>query len=760
MTPRLLACALTLLAALPEGALAAKPKTPRPAGKNIEVEVMRGGSVRIPLRGYERNLNRLAYRPLEKPRHGNLTDLQQYNGPERQGPGSIIYTHGDDEDSTTDTFAFGVEAPLTKLTGRGLVTIRILDSPAQLQVTPSPLAFGTIAISDPPARRVVELANVGGGVLQGFLEPPTPFLLEGDGAFVLRRGQKIRVALLFAPERPGQYTFRIQPVLGDSAILTLEGEALSPLAVEVGQNYFTTNKDQSRSARATVKNLSQVAQEVIVKLPPGSPVDPVAPLILAPGQSNAVTLRISAQYKTHLPSFPVYFESAGQSYLHSFTAPAIPPELVVVTAPDFGEITTRGIAKGKLVLRNAGGAIAEVRLLPHETITPADGVPSFSIPPGEAFAMELEWRPGKDQPASSNVTLSFQELEIPVPVIASVASPAPTPTPDDPSVKQEEEEPSAADWALNSDIKLEKSNEGAVIAWRDKQGWSNIILQHRPTDTGDWQTYQRPAPHGGLLGWAQGMAQKVQKFFSTPIKRHDVDETGGEQEKFSKAEIDPTVVGNPDLWRLQGVPPNEGTARTITDEFLITDNGLVVAPTSAPAPTAATAPPPEPPATPARPRQLGPVTEIESAGIKAERRSALLQLALKHDPSIRGFRLERGAMVSQIDPKTGIPHAPEFEPINPPKATVEILALAEGEIEGRKLTVCAARIDGLPAGTRTYWRLVPAGPAGDLPPTTVLLVDTLPPPPFSWNTILLVSLILLLAGILYLRWRINRAPHR
>jgi hypothetical protein len=137
-----------------------------------------------------------------------------------------------------------------------------------------------------------------------------------------------------------------------------------------------------------------------------------------------------------------------------------------------------------------------------------------------------------------------------------------------------------------------------------------------------------------------------------------------------------------------------------------------------------------------------------------------LQVALAHDPSIRGFRLERGAMVSQIDPKTGIPHAPEFEPINQPEATVEILALAEGEIEGRKLTVCAARIDGLPAGTRTYWRLVPAGPAGDLPPTTVLLVDTLPPPPFPWNTILLVSLFLLLAGILYLRWRINRAPRR
>lgn len=56
------------------------------------------------------------------------------------------------------------------------------------------------------------------------------------------------------------------------------------------------------------------------------------------------------------------------------------------------------------------------------------------------------------------------------------------------------------------------------------------------------------------------------------------------------------------------------------------------------------------------------------------------------------------------------------------------------------------------------WRLVPSGPQGEMPPTTVLLVDTQPHPPFPWNTVLLVSLFVLLAGVLYLRWRINRVP--
>jgi hypothetical protein len=115
-------------------------------------------------------------------------------------------------------------------------------------------------------------------------------------------------------------------------------------------------------------------------------------------------------------------------------------------------------------------------------------------------------------------------------------------------------------------------------------------------------------------------------------------------------------------------------------------------------------------------------------------------------------------MIAQIDPKTGIPQAPRFEKIDPPEAKVEYLGLAEGEADGKKFTICAARISELQPGSRTYWRVVPEGEKGALPPTTVMLVDTLPRPPFPWNTVLLGALVLLLVGVLYLRWRINRPP--
>jgi hypothetical protein len=70
VNPRLLAGTALLLAVFAREAAAEKARPARPAGKSIEVEVMRGGSVRIPLRGFERNLNRLEYRPIGSPRYG------------------------------------------------------------------------------------------------------------------------------------------------------------------------------------------------------------------------------------------------------------------------------------------------------------------------------------------------------------------------------------------------------------------------------------------------------------------------------------------------------------------------------------------------------------------------------------------------------------------------------------------------------------------------------------------------------------------
>ena len=737
MTARLFACLAIFFAAQSADSQAKEPKRFSPKAQNIEVEVARGESVRIPLRGFERNLNPLTYRPLGRPQHGKLSGLEPYNGPERQGPAYITYTHGNDEDSVADTFAFEVKAGTTKLTGRGRVIIKIRDAPPLLSITPELLDFGPVALGDPPVRRVVELANAGGGVITGFLRPTEPFALEDDGGFVLRRGKKTRIPLLFAPERTGEFVFRLQPFANDPALLVLKGLAIPPLVLEVEEAVFSAAPDQSRRAMAVVKNQSARPRTLSVRLPPESPVEAVADFALGPGESTEVILRIPSDRKEYVPPFGVRFESDGHAELREFTAPAIPAALRIVATPDFGAVRPRTVDRASLILGNDGGTPAEGKLLPSESIRPANGATAFTVPPGRELEIPLELRLKPDQAPPTEISVSLLGKEVPIPVTAHLIIPSPTPTPSaTPSPT-----PRPADFALNSDIRYETTPEGPAITWVEKPGWQDFALQHRTESSSAWQDYHAPAPHEGPLGWLQSLAGRITKFLDTPIERTDPTAEPSNEAPAGRQLIAESRL-TADQWRLVATPEG-GDKRDVALPFRIRDNtlvGIAEQPDRLP-------PPP-----------TGPVTAHASAGIKAERFGALLQIAFTRDLGVSGFRLERGAMIAPIDPQTGIPGAPRFKIIDPPEANVEILGLGEVTAKGLELTVCAARIDGLPRGTRTYWRIVPTGPSGELAPTNVLLVDTLPAPPFPWRTVAIGALCALLAGVLYLRWHLNRPP--
>lgn len=738
MTARLFACLAIFFAAQSADSQAKKPERVSPKAQNIEVEVARGESVRIPLRGFERNLNPLTYRPLGRPQHGKLSGLEPYNGPERQGPAYITYTHGNDEDSVADTFAFEVKAGTTKLTGRGRVIIKIRDAAPLLSITPELLDFGPVALGDPPVRRVVELANAGGGVITGFLRPTEPFTLEDDGGFVLRRGKKTRIPLLFAPERTGEFVFRLQPFANDPALLVLKGLAIPPLVLEVEEAAFSAAPDQSRRAMAVVKNQSARPRTLSVRLPPESPVEAVADFALGPGESTEVILRIPSDRKEYVPPFGVRFESDGHAELREFTAPAIPAALRIVATPDFGAVRPRTVVRASLILGNDGGTPAEGKLLPSESIRPANGATAFTVPPGRELEIPLELRLKPDQAPPTEISVSLSGKEVPIPVTAHLIIPSPAPTPSaTPSPT-----PRPAEFALNRDIRYETTPEGPAIAWVEKSGWQDFTLQHRTESGGAWQGYQRPAPHEGLIGWLRGLADRIRKFLDTPIERADPTAEPSNEAPAGRQLIAESHLSAADQWRLVATPEG-GDKRDVALPFRVRDNTLV----GIPAQPDYLPPPP-----------TGPVTAHASAGIKAERFGALLQIAFTRDLGVSGFRLERGAMIAPIDPQTGIPGAPRFKTIDPPEANVEILGLGEVTAEGRKLTLGVARIDGLPRGTRTYWRVVPTGPSGELAPTNVLLVDTLPVPPFPWRTVAIGALCALLVGVLYLRWRLNRPP--
>ena len=722
MTARLFACLAIFFAAQSADSQAKEPKRFSPKAQNIEVEVARGESVRIPLRGFERNLNPLTYRPLTQPQHGRLSGLEQYDGPERQGPAYITYTHGNDEDSRTDAFAFEVKAGTTRLTGRGRVIINIRDAAPVLSVTPELLDFGPVALGDPPVRRVVELANVGGGVLTGFLRPKEPFALEDDGGFVLRRGEKTHIPLLFEPQRVGEFVDRRQPLANDPTLLIAKGQAVPPFVIKVKKTTFSPAPGQSRTNIVTVENQSKRPLTVSVGLPPESPVEAVADFALGPGESTEVILRIPPDRKEYVAPFGVSFECDGHAELREFTAPAIPAALRIVATPDFGAVRPRTVVRASLILGNDGGTPAEGKLLPSESIRPASGATAFTVPPGRELEIPLELRLKPDQAPPTEMTVSLDGKEVTIKVTARLIiprtpppTPTPTPTP-----------PPKPDYVLNIDIRYETTPEGPAITWVEKPGWQDFTLQHRRENDGLWRDYLPPAPHKGPLGWLQSLVDPIHKFFNTPIKRTDPT-----AEPSSEAPAGQQLIAEPhlsaDQWRLVATPEG-GDRRDVALPFRIRDNTLVGIPTQ---PDRLPPPPPSP------------VTAFAPVITKAERLGALLQIFFAHDLGVSSFRLERSAMIA---------------PIDPPEASVKILPLGEVMAEGRKLTVCKARIDGLPRGTRTWWRAVPTGPSGELAPTNVFPVDTLPAPPFPWRTVAIGALCALLAGVLYLRWHLNRPP--
>ena len=592
-------------------------------------------------------------------------------------------------------------------------------------------------------------------MLRGRLELPLPYLVEGDGNFELGRDETASIPILFTPAKPGSYPFSISPVPGEPATLVLKGEALQPFAVEAAEFEFQEQPDQSRIASAAVKNQSQSPQQISVVLPPDVPVEPVPALDLSPGASTNVTLYIPAATKTRVAPFDVRFETADHAMVLEFQAPPIPPNVIVVTSPDFGPVKPGTATRAALVLSNAGGAVADCRLQTAKNLTAEDGAPAFAVAPGTARNVTLKLVPKKDQDLPTNVVVTFRDQKLSIPIKATwVDEPEPPIVCD--LTRDPEPPPKVAELELNKDIKLERKNGATFISCREQQGWTNFILQHRMGGTGEWQDYQLPNPHEGLLGWITSLARRIQDRLDTPIERTKIEGVDLE-DSYAKLEIAPDKIDGSDVWLVLATPSGESDPRPVSDEFRITSESLVAAKPEAPVAQAVPPPAPTPEST-TRPRIAGPVTEMASAGIRSERNSAIVQVAFAQDLGVSGFRLERGAMVARIDPKTQIPQAPEFEKMDPPEAEVELLGLADGEAEGKKFTICAARISKLEAGSRTYWRIVPEVAKGALPPTTVILVDTLPRPPFPWNTLLLGTLVLLLAGVLYLRWRMNQPP--
>ena len=363
----------------------------------------------------------------------------------------------------------------------------------------------------------------------------------------------------------------------------------------------------------------------------------------------------------------------------------------------------------------------------------------------------------------------------PTPTPTPTAKPTPTPSPT-PRVPKP--------WKLNEDVKLEKSADAKVyVTWvAEKDGWTDVNLEFIDADGA------RPYPPevaaqglwrglvGWLVDWWSGRKTVLAEGRRTFEKRLTVPGEGVDDaleaepaEAGRKSlEILPQDLNNPGLrWRLTARDRDSGSREIVSEDFVpdVPSGSLIAAEQRAtieenvPATEPKASPTPEkttPTPAPRTTERIKSARKIHDAAVASERTQATVRIAIEADPEITGYRFERCELVSKIDPVTGIPLRPTYEPVQH-EGGVSILGTTLAEHEGKQLSVVFATIDGLKSGTATMWRLVPLAGEEPLTPTGEFLVPTAPPWRPPWRTIFLGLLFAVLATVLWLRHKQRKA---
>lgn len=404
------------------GVSGAPKEIPRPpVGDDLNIEVMRGGSTVVTLKAYEGRNNPLAYEITEKPEHGRLTGFRQADE-NRQGFASVVYTHGDDETSTADEFAFRARA----VTGGGAsrpikVGIRVMDAPPRL-AAPQQLDFAAIAGEDDV--RVISLTNAGGSILEGRLAPSEPFFVEGDGYFRLGRGESAKMTIRFSPRSTSAVAMqKLSPAPADpSGIIVLNAKAGEPFAAKSG--VAEVQPDGAREGIISLTNFSTAPLDLSVGVQPDDGAEVPEKIRIAGKRTAEIPVRIGAEKKGGALDLQIEISNGFATQILTMAMPPVPPRLAVLTS----QLDFREQKEAELQVTNSGGVMGRFTLDVPEGIRPVDRALNFSIEPGEMRAVRLQQESANSATTGNTVVVDLgMEGEIPVPLVFAAAKATPSP---------------------------------------------------------------------------------------------------------------------------------------------------------------------------------------------------------------------------------------------------------------------------------------------------------------------------------------------
>lgn len=395
-----------------------------PVGETITERVMRGGSVEMTLKAFEGRGNPLEYVVDSSPQHGRLGEIRQADK-NRQSFASVVYTHGDDEDSTSDEFTFRARA----LVGGGVsspikVKLQIIDAPPKLQVTP---VVDFSAVAGESDRQQIILANEGGGLIEGRIAPKEPFQVEGEGRFLLGRGQMTNIVVRFLPQSAETVASqKISPSPADpDAKITLRGEARVPLAASAEP--MQVQPDGSRTGKIKITNFSDSVIAVNLSTPPDSDVE-VKSVANVPAKGAAeVALAIGRERASGEKVIGVTVSSTFGRQDLQVLVPAVPPKLELV----MHQLDFRESKETDLSIMNKGGVEGRFTFELPEYIKSIEGAESFAVKPGKIMNVRLRLEKRNDAQTTEAVTVNLGSSDkVMVPLLLPLAEPTPLPPPE------------------------------------------------------------------------------------------------------------------------------------------------------------------------------------------------------------------------------------------------------------------------------------------------------------------------------------------
>jgi hypothetical protein len=740
-----------------------------PIAVATNVSVWRGDSINITLRGFQGN-NPVTYEIARPPRHGRLSSPVQPD-PDRVSlstDGSVIYTHDNSDGSTTDNFTFraraarggGVSAPAS-------ILITIMDRPPVL-AAPAVLDFE--AAAGETMTRKLPLTNAGGDVLEIDLQTKPPFEVLGTAFLELPRGASTNVLIRYAPTVAGEEVREsIRPGLNDStgAQIVLRGRSIAPFDVTTTSGDFSL-EGKAREGSLTLLSRTTERQEITVTAEPAGLVELQSPVLLAPGTSVPVALRIPPERKGERQDVRITLATPFHRREITLVAPPVPADLELLPGPlDF----TRGNKQDVITVTNAGGVTGRFKLSPVPGLVFSGGGPldarEFAVESGQqtSVPINLDLPAGAEPPVELFVEIGGESSR--VPIVAPPAEPKPSPVVG-PKISPTPPPAPAKPWKLNQAIRVvDQGGDLRLLDWKTSVGeWREPRLEVFVDDR--WSTYAPPAPPRGII---ETIGDRISDFFRgllPPPQPLPTNEEPPPIPEWTGETIDAASAADGELrWRITAQKGPAGSRQPVSAEFIVqwSEKKLlqadeIAAPAVVPSPALATPSPVlETTTTLTGTRTITRALKVESARADPRRDSATVQVIFPRDPEANGYRLEHGFNPTLQDPATGLPYAGDFRVAPHPTAKATVVGTANTEHEGRELTVLVATIEGLDPGTSTTWRVVTMADGKDRWPTGEFIVSTLPPWQFPWRQAMLVAAFIALAAVLYLRWRINRAPH-